>query len=460
MPIVSLPWRRWLRRTFAITPISLPRLLHRTDRAARRAASPRARLVLHGLEDRAVPATFTVTNTGDSATGSLRQVISSANGSPQADTIVFNTDPTAGTDFSQPQTITLSFGQIAITRPLTIVGPGADKLTITANNVDGQRVFNIDNNAASPISVTLSGMRITGGRITNGDGGGIFIRNENVTILDSVITGNTVSGNAANAYGSGGGIALDKNGGLTVRNSTISGNSASGSGGGIYFYRNGSLLLENSTVSGNAQATDPLGGGGVYFRGAVTPLGFSIRNSTISGNTAVNGGGVLLVDFAGNARIQNSTITNNTATAGSSSAGDAGGGIAKVSGSGAITLVSSIVAGNRAPSAATNRTDVSVGGTGQVTAVFSAIGVDPGPSAFASESGWNLPFGADLKLQPLANNGGPTQTHALGTGSAAIDRGANLANLGTDQRGTGFARVVGLPDIGAVESGTLGTPVE
>jgi hypothetical protein len=59
---------------------------------------------------------------------------------------------------------------------------------------------------------------------------------------------------------------------------------------------------------------------------------------------------------------------------------------------------------------------------------------------------------ADPQLQPLANNGGLTQTMALLAGSPAIDKGNNLAGLATDQRGTGFARVGGASaDIGAFE---------
>jgi len=55
-------------------------------------------------------------------------------------------------------------------------------------------------------------------------------------------------------------------------------------------------------------------------------------------------------------------------------------------------------------------------------------------------------------LLPLADNGGPTLTHALNAGSPAIDHGNNLGGLDTDQRGSGFARVQGkAPDIGAFE---------
>jgi hypothetical protein len=55
-------------------------------------------------------------------------------------------------------------------------------------------------------------------------------------------------------------------------------------------------------------------------------------------------------------------------------------------------------------------------------------------------------------LLPLADNGGPTRTHALAAGSPAIDAGNNLAGLVTDQRGSPFVRVAGAaPDIGAFE---------
>ena len=64
----------------------------------------------------------------------------------------------------------------------------------------------------------------------------------------------------------------------------------------------------------------------------------------------------------------------------------------------------------------------------------------------------------DPKLGPLALNGGPTRTHALLTGSQAIDAGDNTGVPATDQRGGGFPRVkdgngdsVAIIDIGAFE---------
>jgi len=71
----------------------------------------------------------------------------------------------------------------------------------------------------------------------------------------------------------------------------------------------------------------------------------------------------------------------------------------------------------------------------------------------------NPPFGTDPMLGPLADNGGPTETRALLPGSSAADAGSNPANLFTDQRRTGLARVFnGQADIGAFELQPLSPP--
>ena len=67
------------------------------------------------------------------------------------------------------------------------------------------------------------------------------------------------------------------------------------------------------------------------------------------------------------------------------------------------------------------------------------------------DAGGNL-FDLPANLGPLADNGGPTQTHDLLTGSAALDAGdaAFAGDPTTDQRGlprVSNARI----DIGAVE---------
>src|SRR5262249_12659979 len=151
----------------------------------------------------------------------------------------------------------------------------------------------------------------------------------------------------------------------------------------------------------------------------------------IAGNaaTASNGGGIALVSHTGNVVVQNSTITGNSAGNATAGARAGGGGISKTgTTTGTLTLTSTIVAGNTAARGSA-AADVAASGTSPVTATFSAIGNDPGAGVLSSSSGSNLAFGANLQLQPLADNGGPTQTVALGGTSAAIDAGANPANV-------------------------------
>jgi hypothetical protein len=89
--------------------------------------------------------------------------------------------------------------------------------------------------------------------------------------------------------------------------------------------------------------------------------------------------------------------------------------------------------------------------SGSVTATSSLIGNATG-TTFAAGSGANI-TGTDPMLGPLADNGGPTRTHALLPGSPAIDHGSNPAGLVADQRGGLFLRTVGAAaDIGAFEA--------
>src|SRR6516165_4327958 len=98
----------------------------RRKRGRPRQAARRPSLVprLLVLEDRTLPSTLTVLNNADSGDGSLRAAISVAQ---SGDQIVF--DPSL-----HGQTITLTSGQLAITKSLDIEGPGADQLSISGNH--------------------------------------------------------------------------------------------------------------------------------------------------------------------------------------------------------------------------------------------------------------------------------------------------------------------------------------
>src|SRR6266581_3394324 len=109
----------------------------------------------------------------------------------------------------------------------------------------------------------------------------------------------------------GSSLAIADEGGLTLTNSTVSGNSAT-EGGGIYNV--GTLSLTNSTVSGNSAAS----GGGISSRSGT----LSLTNSTISGNSAVIEGGGMSISpetdplYNLSAVVRFCTIYNNHGTAG------------------------------------------------------------------------------------------------------------------------------------------------
>jgi hypothetical protein len=370
----------------------------------------------------ATAATITVTNTNDSGPGSLRQAIADA-------------APGETINFSVTGTITLTSGQLEILRNLTIQGPGANLLSISGNHAS--RVFRIN----AGVTAALDGLTIKDGMpFDDPEGfGGCGIRNRGVlTVSNSSITGNGVFG--ADCYGAG--IFNDTSSTLNISKSTVSGNlandlNANSAGGGIA--NNGVTSITDSIVSDNGSDY----GAGIFNNGTMT-----VTNSTISRNR-VNflGGGGSGIDSRGTLTITNSTIANNTVEYGFSVAA----GIACESAS-AVSLRNTIVANN------TNG-DILCSGT-FATASHNLIGDANSSGGIQHGVNGNL-VGVNPLLGPLQNNGGPTVTHALLTGSPAINAGDNCvltANgcgyphpaLETDQRG--FLRI-GNVDIGAFESG-------
>ena len=370
---------------------------------------------LEHLEDRTVPAIITVTSAADDGSGgiTLREAIQAAN----TDLSVDGSTAGSGTDTIQfaavlvgGQTITLGGTQLLIDSNLTINGPGASALTIDGN---GESViFKV----AGGKTVTISGLTITNGNADEGQYGGGIDNNGTLTISNS-----TIAGNSAAIHGGG----IINYGPLTISNSTIAGNSAV-NGGGIN--NSGTLTISNSTISGNSADY----GGGIRNYGPLT-----ISNSTISGNSvATEGGGI--INF-GPLTISNSTISGN-------SAATEGGGIRNFS-IFFVGLRSTIVANNSAPSGP----DLN----GNFGVEYSLIKRRTGATLRESVAGSNR-YGLDPLLGPLADNGGPTLTHALLLGSPAINRGSNyapqpLVPTAYDQRGLGYVRAVGRTDIGAFE---------
>ncbi|MEX2308382.1 MAG: right-handed parallel beta-helix repeat-containing protein [Pirellulales bacterium] len=215
------------------------------------------------------------------------------------------------------------------------------------------------------------------------------------------------------------------------------------------------VTVTSSTISGNSADN----GGGIYNQGD----NLTVTDSTISSNATRTHGGGISAPF-GAVRLAHSTITGNVADSDQNNSGQ-GGGIAifnnPYDGSVNVTLDHTIVAGNIR--GASTRSDI-VGPIGG--ARFSLVGDNTGASIV--NNGGNL-IGTsaapnDPMLGPLADNAGPTPTHALLAGSLAIDAGDLAAVAGVllvplfDQRGEPFTRVYdgdGVPgariDMGAVE---------
>jgi hypothetical protein len=343
-------------------------------------------------------AEVSVTNTNDSGAGSLRDAI--ANAAPD-DTITFSLPANS--------TITLTSGELFTVKNLTIIGPGANLLTVqrsTASGTPNFRIFNLAFPASS--TAAISGLTIANGKLSaGGDSGAGILNRRKLTLANVTISGNSVSS------GQGGGIDNTDGGEVTITNSTISGNSAI-RGGGI---SNDSMLtIINSTISGNTALGDG-GGGGIYTQVSTA----SITNSTIAGNSA-------------------------TASAG-------GGGIHRDSGT--VNARNTIIALNTAPN---NGPDVFGGLTSQG---FNLIGNNSSGGSITPATGDQIGTvsSIDPMLGQLADNGGPTRTHALLSGSPALEKGHSSGST-TDQRG--LARPVDDPgfnnatqgdgsDIGAYE---------
>jgi hypothetical protein len=242
-----------------------------------------------------------------------------------------------------------------------------------------------------------------------------------------VISGLTLT--AGDAQGGNGGALYLADTVFVLSRATVTGSTAV-SGGGFYAvsHYQGSPIIKHSTFAGN-QAT-PGSGGGFGARESDT----MIVNSTISGNTAVDQGGGLFFESY-DAQVVSSTVVGNSSP-------DAGGGI--WTGANPTPLVGTIVANNSAPNEGPDAFDASAAGTGFFDATFSLI--EDASNSGISSAGANI-IGRDPKLKPLRNNGGPTDTHAFKK-SPVRNKVPKSQSEQKDQRG---AKRKGKGDIGAYE---------
>ncbi|MDV3000845.1 MAG: hypothetical protein N5P05_002451 [Chroococcopsis gigantea SAG 12.99] len=335
---------------------------------------------------------------------------------------------------------------------LTIVGSDSasgDLNIITASNItiktSGSQSAIIDAVAvsnrvfANAGTLTLDNITVTRGNAYYG--GGIY-NTGNLTLINTSITENNSS------YG--GGIYNDA-GTIKLINSTVKDNSAY-DGGGIYS-ENGTISLINASIINNVADDD---GGGLYLYGSsISP--YNIVNTTISGNTADGSGGGIYV-YSGVINLTNVTVANNIADFDPYYTDD-GGGIYRDGGT--VILSNTIIANNSDNSPVGYNKYPDVAGS-FVSNGNNLIGNSTGGSGFDSSDILDV----NPQLNSLKDNGGPTLTHALLSGSPAINAGNNsgmaedtfdldgdgniLEPVPYDQ--TGSNRVSGgRVDIGAVE---------
>jgi hypothetical protein len=205
------------------------------------------------------------------------------------------------------------------------------------------------------------------------------------------------------------------------------------------------LIIEDCLIANNQLLKSGAGlarGGGLYisFDGIEQPrvINTTITGNTISApNTTADGGGITIDGFLDQSiLINNCTFTNNSTNGN-------GGGIAFWNAGSEINLRNSIIFGNTAATGS----DYFRGTSAVVNAFHNIIGVTAAASGNAINGTNTNNSNSNPLLQALANNGGPTQTHAIASGSPAINGGDAFATS-TDQRGL-FAN--GTRDIGAFE---------
>jgi len=372
-------------------------------------------------------------------------------------------------------TITIGTGtyherNIPITKDLTLTGDGSASVII-----DGQSLGRIFVIGAGKV-VSMSGMTIQNGKVATADqDGGAVLNNGALTLNDMkflnnytdnmggaiysasdlTISNSTFDGNKVNTArttgASGGAIAIETHGSLSVTrskftnnkamdggaiatvsygyfagktfkvsNSTFSTNTVVQQGGGL-FVEQMDTTISNSVINDN-KANHSFGGGLIFSDPAGNST-LTIQNVTFSHNQALNGGG-LLIDHVKTATLNAVTITLNAST---DTVGGGGGGI-NAAPSISLFIENSIIAGNTDAVGGTDHPDCFISA---VSVTYSLIQNTTGCQAYNFT---NNVTGVSAKLDALANYGGPTFTHRLQIGSPAIDAADNTTCPATDQR--------------------------
>jgi hypothetical protein len=377
-------------------------------------------------------ATLTVSTSADSGNGSLRNALKN---SRSGDIIKFSLPANA--------TITLTSGELLVSKSVSIVGPGAGSLFVNGNAA--ARVFHINPGGSVTIAGLTIGNGLAAGKGWSAFGGGIYNDHAALTVSSCTLAGNVATDGGGAIFNNGtSSRPTSATARLTVVNCTFSGNSAH-HGGGIESDGSGAsatATILGSTFNGNYGDTY----GGALANGPGSSL--NIRNCTISGNAAGAGfGGGGIENFGGTVTVLCSTLVGNSVPS-----GDHGAGI--LTEGGTLTIGSTIFDNSNSPG---DNIHLDATGAGTVT----SLGFNLHSPDF-SNALFNQPTdrAAYPMLGPLQNNGGPTWTHAPLPGSPAIDQGFNFSGSASDQRGgartVDYSGVANAPDgdgtdIGAVE---------
>ena len=328
---------------------------------------------------------------------------------------------------------------------ITVIGAGAGRTIIDANQIDRA----IDVSAGR--FAGLVNLTIRNGVILGANGGGI--RNAGFTaILGCVIEANNTY--ASGSLGNGAGIY--SSGPLSVSRSTIRDNNVQGvaNGGGIAVFA--SADIRESTIYGNVARN----GGGIFVTSFIPSV--IVVNSTISGNAAYNdGGGIYSVDsFSGDVvGLYNTSVIGNDASSDSDKIGR-GGGIYALFGNGAaFYIVNTLIANNTNNGRAAFDDCI-----GNVAAYGYNLFSQAVPQGCVISGNGSAAWGevSLVTIGPLQDNGGPTLTHALLQNSEAINGTLNQgcvdsdgSTLITDQRGAGPRGTGRTCDVGAFEYGAI-----
>jgi predicted outer membrane repeat protein len=375
------------------------------------------------------------------STSSLISAVSAATASSSASTITLTSGCTY--TFSAPNNTTDGGNALpVITGNVTVDGNGAVLDRSTASGIPDFRFFDVQSGA----SLAINDLTLSNGVVNNGLGGGAIYNQTNASLS---INGSTFTGNSSPATTGTSGGAIDNSGTLTVTTSSFSDNSAM-EGGAIF--NQGVANVSTTTFSGNTALV--YGGGALLgaagsmtifadtFTGNTGPDGgaidndtsaLSIDDSTFSGNTAGSNGGGAIANFGGPITISQSTLADNSSPYGAN--------LLNYTNS-MLSLSMSIVADG-------------IGGPNcdQAAPITdNGYNLDSGSSCGFSSSKGSL-SNTEPSLDPLASNGGPTQTMALPAGSPALDVIPTTApgcTGTTDQRGVSRPQGSGC-DVGAYE---------